>query len=85
MSRMLASTAVPAGCVSYMNVSAVGLKPDVLFVYDINLPETFVPTPLDGEVCWEEGKGVPRECRDVNVGRDEARWSMLFVYDFCLP
>ena len=58
MSRTLASTAVPAGCVSYMNVSAIGLKPDVLFVYDINLPETFVPTPLDGEVCWE-GTGMP--------------------------
>lgn len=27
-----------------------GLKPDVLFCYDLELPRDFVPTPLDGEV-----------------------------------
>ncbi len=29
---------------------AAGLKPDVLFTFDIKVPETFVPKPLDGEV-----------------------------------
>ena len=32
------------------NISHIGLKPDVLFVFDILLPEDFVPQPLDGEV-----------------------------------
>jgi hypothetical protein len=27
-----------------------GLKPDVLFVFDLKLPESFVPKPDDGEV-----------------------------------
>ncbi|GAX77947.1 hypothetical protein CEUSTIGMA_g5389.t1 [Chlamydomonas eustigma] len=48
--RELAATAVSVGAVSYMNISAAGLKPDVLFVFDIKLPEDFVPKPLDGEV-----------------------------------
>lgn len=31
-------------------MSEEGLKPDVLFCYDLKLPEDFVPTPQDGEV-----------------------------------
>jgi len=50
MTREMASAAVPVGCISYMNISSLGLKPDVLFIFDINLPEDFVPKPLDGEV-----------------------------------
>lgn len=41
-----------------------GLKPDVLFVFDIKLPESFVPAPLDGEVCWHAG------CRGQEQGHD---------------
>ncbi len=29
-----------------------GLKPDVLFCYDLELPGDFVPVPDDGEVRW---------------------------------
>ncbi|OZJ04735.1 hypothetical protein BZG36_01808 [Bifiguratus adelaidae] len=39
------------GTTSYFNYSAdVGLCPEVLYIYDLELPATFVPTPLDGEV-----------------------------------
>jgi len=31
-------------------VSALGLKPDVLFCFDIRLPQGFTPKPQDGEV-----------------------------------
>lgn len=46
----LAAAAVPVGFVSYVSLSEEGLKPDVLFCYDLQLPADFVPKPQDGEV-----------------------------------
>jgi 8-oxo-dGTP pyrophosphatase MutT (NUDIX family) len=46
----LAAAAVPVGFVSYVSMSEEGLKPDVLFCYDLQLPQDFVPQPQDGEV-----------------------------------
>ncbi|KAJ8606928.1 hypothetical protein CTAYLR_008625 [Chrysophaeum taylorii] len=47
----LARTARPAGAVSYRGADEEGrLKDDTLFVYDLELPGNFVPTPVDGEV-----------------------------------
>ncbi|MEX0693631.1 MAG: DUF4743 domain-containing protein [Rhodospirillales bacterium] len=46
----LAQTAVPIGTVSYLTERAEGLRHDVLFNYDIELPADFEPTPTDGEV-----------------------------------
>ncbi len=50
MPAELAAAAVPAGLVSYVSLQPEGLKPDVLFVYDLELPADFVPSPQDGEV-----------------------------------
>ncbi len=46
----LAARAVPVGTVSYLTERAEGLRHDVLFNYDVELPYEFVPTPTDGEV-----------------------------------
>jgi len=46
----LAETAVPVGTVSYLTGRDEGLRHDVLFNYDIELPAGFTPTPTDGEV-----------------------------------
>jgi len=46
----LAKKAVAAGAVSYACVVERGVKSDVLFVYDLVLPEDFIPKPNDGEV-----------------------------------
>ena len=43
--RELAQLAVPAGAVSYCSEQAEGLKRDVLFCYDLELPQDFVPKP----------------------------------------
>jgi 8-oxo-dGTP pyrophosphatase MutT (NUDIX family) len=48
--EQLACKAQPVGFVSYVSMSDQGLKPDVLFCYDLELPEDFVPKPQDGEV-----------------------------------
>jgi 8-oxo-dGTP pyrophosphatase MutT (NUDIX family) len=49
----LAAAATAVGFVSYVSMSEEGLKPDVLFCYDLQLPEDFVPQPQDGEVRSE--------------------------------
>ncbi len=46
----LAGRARAAGFVSYCLETRVGLKPDTLFVYDLEIPETVVPTNQDGEI-----------------------------------
>jgi 8-oxo-dGTP pyrophosphatase MutT (NUDIX family) len=46
----LIARARPVGCVSYCQETAEGLRPDVLFCYDLELPADFKPINTDGEV-----------------------------------
>lgn len=46
----LSSQAVPVGAVSYYRDTTTGFKADTLYCYDLELPETFQPTCMDGEV-----------------------------------
>lgn len=46
----LASRAVSTGAVSYRHAHPFGLKDDVLFLFELELPAQFVPRPNDGEV-----------------------------------
>lgn len=46
----LARQARPVGAVSYCLENSLGLRPDVLFCYDLELPADFVPDNPDGEV-----------------------------------
>lgn len=47
----LARRARPAGAVSYCLETTAGLRPDVLYVFDLQLPADFVPHNADGEVA----------------------------------
>ncbi|CAI0629013.1 unnamed protein product [Linum tenue] len=42
--------ALPVGAVSYVDIDGDRFKRDVLFCYDLKLPESFVPKNQDGEV-----------------------------------
>ncbi len=46
----LIARARPVGCVSYCQETEDGLRPDVLFCYDLELPADFRPVNTDGEV-----------------------------------
>jgi 8-oxo-dGTP pyrophosphatase MutT (NUDIX family) len=46
----LARKAVPVGAVSYRLRNEEGLRNDVLFVYDLEVPDDFTPENTDGEV-----------------------------------
>lgn len=48
--RDLAAQARPVGLVSYCMETEAGLKPDTLFLYDLELPEDFTPRNRDGEI-----------------------------------
>ncbi len=50
ISRSLAAQARPVGAVTYIAEFDRGLKPDVLYCYDLELPEDFQPRCTDGEV-----------------------------------
>lgn len=47
----IARRARPVGLVSYWMETPEGLKPDVLFNYDLELPPDFVPRNADGELA----------------------------------
>ncbi|XP_010249854.1 PREDICTED: nudix hydrolase 20, chloroplastic-like isoform X2 [Nelumbo nucifera] len=55
--RSISNRAVPVGVVSYMDINGYSFKRDVLFCYDLELPDEFIPTNQDGEV--ESFKLVP--------------------------
>ncbi len=50
ISAAIARRAVPVGAISYLGERPDGLRNDVLFVYDLELPAEFTPVNTDGEV-----------------------------------
>lgn len=49
--RSLAEQAVSVGCITYkLTHNDVGLRDDVLYIYDLELPTGFVPRNTDGEI-----------------------------------
>ncbi len=80
----LASRAVPVGAVSYCAELKKGLKPDVLYCYDLALPGGFVPLPQDGETA--EFYLWPVE-RVAEVVRDSDEFKLncnLVIIDFLI-
>jgi 8-oxo-dGTP pyrophosphatase MutT (NUDIX family) len=65
----VARGARPVGALSYGRVTAAGFKPDVLYCYDLELPEGFRPRCTDGEVeefhLWPIEE-VARRARDTD-------------------
>lgn len=80
----LASTAQPAGAVSYVMEVKNGLRRDVLYVYDLALPDDFKPVNTDGEieafVRWPARRAV-RVARET----EEFKFNVaLVIIDFAL-
>ncbi|KAK2722861.1 hypothetical protein QYM36_003157, partial [Artemia franciscana] len=71
----------PAGTVSFLFESERGIFPNIEFVYDLELPSTFVPTNADGEV--ESFELVPiRELLAKVLSADFKTTSCPVVLDF---
>jgi 8-oxo-dGTP pyrophosphatase MutT (NUDIX family) len=78
----LAARARPAGVVSYTAMQAAGPKRDVLFVYDLELPADFTPTPVDGEVDGFELLPLPAVADRVARTDDFKDNCNLVIIDF---
>ncbi len=78
----LARRAVAVGAVSYVAEVAEGLKPDVQFCFDLELPADFAPKPVDGEI--ESFALLPvAEVADVVARTREFKFNCnLVVIDF---
>ncbi len=84
LSREMAMTAAPVGVITYLMEQDKGLKPDVLFLYDLELPADFVPRNTDGEVERFELWPLARVAASV---RDSDDWKFnvnLTVIDFLI-
>lgn len=80
----LALQAVPVGSISYLMEQDKGLKPDILFLYDLELPDSFTPVNSDGEVERFELWPLARVAASV---RDSDDWKFnvnLTVIDFLI-
>ena len=78
----LIAKAVPVGAVTYLMENRNGLKPDTLFLYDLELDPGFVPENTDGEVESFERWPLDRVAESV---RDTQDWKFnvnLVVIDF---
>ncbi|WP_425407517.1 DUF4743 domain-containing protein [Hwanghaeella sp.] len=51
ISPAMAGQAVPVGCITYVREEKGRIKPDVMFCYDLELPEDFTPVNTDGELA----------------------------------
>lgn len=72
----------PVGAVSYMTMDSRGLKQDVLFVFDIQLPPSFTPTPCDGEVESFQLLPISEVARIVSTTTDFKTNCSLVIIDF---
>ncbi len=76
--------AVPVGAITYTMENANGLKPDTLFLYDLEMPAGVVPRNTDGEL--EEFRLMPAEAvaERVRAGDDFKFNVNLVIIDFLL-
>lgn len=84
ISQELARAAKAVGLVSYVSLTEEGLKPDVLFCYDLKLPEDFVPQPQDGEVEEFMRWPISRVAEVVSCTQEYKPNCNLVVIDFLI-
>ncbi len=80
----LARQAIPVGAITYNYEADGGLRPDVLYCYDLDLPADFTPHNADGEIA--EFMLWPAE-RAAEIVRDTARFKFncnLVIIDFLI-
>lgn len=80
----LASRARPVGALTYCKETRVGLKPDTLYCYDLELPADFVPANTDGEVAEFRLIPVEEVARKVRETDDFKLNCNLVIIDFLI-
>jgi hypothetical protein len=82
--RSLMSRAISAGAVSYRMETWLGIRDDVLFVYDLEMPANFVPENRDGEIVDFELMPVSAVLDRIRTTSDFKFNVNLVILDFAL-
>jgi 8-oxo-dGTP pyrophosphatase MutT (NUDIX family) len=80
----LARRATAVGAVSYRMETTLGLRDDVLFLYDLELPAEFVPKNTDGEIAEFMLMRADDVVERVRAGDDFKFNVNLVIIDFAL-
>ena len=80
----LARKAVPVGALGYCTERPEGLRRDVLFNFDLELPADFVPANTDGEICQFHLWPMDKVIETVRDGDDFKFNCSLVVIDFLI-
>jgi hypothetical protein len=84
ISGSLMSQAISVGAVSYRMETPLGIRDDVLFIYDIEMPADFVPENRDGEIVHFELMPVPAVLERIRTTSDFKFNVNLVILDFAL-
>jgi hypothetical protein len=82
--RSLTCRAVPAGAISYRMETRLGIRDDVLFVYDLEMPADFAPKNQDGEIVDFELMPASEVLDRVRASDDFKFNVNLVILDFAL-
>ncbi len=80
----LIADALPVGAVSYRMETELGIRDDVLFVYDLELPADFTPRCNDGEIVQFELMPAADVVERVRATDDFKFNVNLVILDFAL-
>jgi 8-oxo-dGTP pyrophosphatase MutT (NUDIX family) len=82
--RSLTSRAIPSGAVSYRMENELGIRDDVLFAFDLEMPADFVPKNQDGEIVHFELMPASAVLDRVRTSDDFKFNVNLVILDFAL-
>jgi len=80
----LAATALPTGAITYCAESDIGLKPDIMFCWDLELPADFTPVNADGEIAEFRLLPAAEVMEIVDTTFDFKFNCNLVIVDFCI-
>jgi Domain of unknown function (DUF4743) len=80
----LTKRAVPVGAISYRMGTELGIRDDVLFVYDLEMPADFLPKNRDGEIVGFELMAASAVLDRIRASDDFKFNVNLVILDFAL-
>jgi 8-oxo-dGTP pyrophosphatase MutT (NUDIX family) len=84
LDQALASRAISVGALSYRTRRREGLRRDVLYIFDLELPPDFIPINHDGEIASFELWPIDRVLQSVRDTDDFKFNCSLVVIDFLI-
>lgn len=80
----LIAGAVPVGALTYRMATGLGVRDDVMFVYDLEIPQDFTPVNHDGELAGFELMPLGRVLDRIRTTADFKFNVNLVILDFAL-